>query len=209
MDVWGSFKASPDGGIPTLKVDRFEIPFPDLKVQVLKGKQKLVEISGQPATLFTADDGTAYVQLLGDATTGSSLIGVEGDEVQLECVSIPGEALGGYPALRVFGGMLAIDPKSGLHADLPITADKPAVVDIPFVGKTADIPTADIEKIELVYFTPDPRYLVKTPDAQPAYFQPVWRFTGHYSNGDRFEILVQALKDEYLLPEIEPGVQPG
>ena len=69
-------------------------------------------------------------------------------------------------------------------------------------------PTLTIEKVELVYYVPDPRASSPDPSA-PIYIQPVWRFYGHYSNGHRFEILVQALKEEYLLPELAPYTPPG
>jgi LysM repeat protein len=209
VDIWGTLDSSPDNGIPSVKVARFEIPFPDLKFQILQGKQKLSEISRTAATLFTAADGKTYVQLLSDGTTGSSLIGVEGDQVQIEALAIPGEALGGYPALRVFAGSLAIDPKTGQPMALALTANKPSVVEVPAINKTPTVPTAIIEKVELVHFTSDPRYAVPLPDAQPPYFQPVWSFYGHYSNGDEFDVLIQALRDEYLQPEIDPYLPGG
>jgi LysM repeat protein len=209
VDIWGSLEAPHDNGIPVIKVDRCEIPFPDLKVQVLAGTQKLTQISGQPATLFTSSDGITYVQLLADGTTGSSLVGKQGDQMQLEAVAVPGESVGGYPGLHVFAGSLADDPKTGQPLELTITADKPSVIEGPFIGKPATAPTATIEKVELVLFTSDPRYAVAVPGAQPPFFQPVWRFNGHYSNGDEFEILVQAVRGEYLLPELDPYLQGG
>ena len=209
VDVWGTMSVPPDGTIGSLQVERFEIPFPDLRVQVLQGKQKLVPLEGQPATLFITDDGTTYIQLLGDGTTGASLIGNEGDEVQLECISVPGETYAGYPALRLLGGMLAIDPKSGLHMTLPITRDQPTVLEMPDIGKQAPPETATIETVELEHFVSDPRYAVQQPGSRSLYLQPVWRFAGHYSNGDEFEVLIQAARDEFLLPELEPAVQPG
>ncbi len=208
VDIWGTLQDTANG-IQTVKVDRFEIPFPDLKVQVLRGKQKITQIDGQPATLFTTDDGVTYVQLLSGGTTDESLIGVEGDEVLLETVAIPGESLGGYPGLRVFSAALAINPKTGSAFELPIRADKPEVLPAsPGMGNL-EVRTATIEKVELVHFLSDPRYAVRLPDAQPPYFQPVWRFYGHYSDGDEFEILVQALRQEFLLPEVEPALLPG
>ncbi len=209
VDIWGTMTVALDGRIGKMHVDRFEIPFPDLNVEVLQGKQKVIELQGQPATLFITEDGTTYVQLLADASTGTSIIGSEGDEVLLECVSVPGEALGGYPALRVFGGMLAIDPKSGLHVTLPITADRPNVLESPGPQREPAPLSATIETVKLEHFVSDPRFAVAQPGAQPLYFQPVWRFSGHYSNGDSFEVLIQATREEFLLPELEPAVQPG
>ena len=54
-------------------------------------------------------------------------------------------------------------------------------------------------------------YEVITPDptAGPVYIQPAWRFQGHYWDGSEFEILIQALKDEFLLPEIDNVEPPG
>ncbi len=69
--------------------------------------------------------------------------------------------------------------------------------------------TATIESVELVYFTPDQRYAIPDPTAEPVYIQPAWRFQGHYWDGSEFEILVQALKDEFLLPEIDAIEPPG
>ncbi len=59
-----------------------------------------------------------------------------------------------------------------------------------------------------MYFTRDTRY--NPPVAgQVIYVQPMWLFTGHYSNGDELEILVQALQQQYLSPELEPVEPPG
>ena len=208
VDIWGSLEASHDNGIPFVKVDRFEIPFPDLKVTEFRGTQKLIGISGTAATLFTSDDGRTYVQLSPDGTLVSSLIGVEGDHVQLEALAIPDESMGGYPALRVFsagiceGGVCGGGGGSG-------AVNLPSVVEAPTAPENANALTATIEKVELVHFTNDLRYAVPSPNPQPPYFQPVWQFSGHYSNGDEFEILIQALRDEYLLPEINPYLQGG
>lgn len=52
-----------------------------------------------------------------------------------------------------------------------------------------------IDKIELVYYTPD--YM--DPEVEsPLYAQPAWRFAGHYADGTWFEFLVQALQPQYL-----------
>jgi hypothetical protein len=63
-----------------------------------------------------------------------------------------------------------------------------------------------IEQIELAYFTYNQRY-----DGVPyePVLQPVWRFYGHYEDGSEFEILIQALKPEFLLPEVDSPPLPG
>ena len=60
VDVWGSIDHFNQDGTPVVKVDRYEIPFPDLQFQVLKGTQKIVQLEDQPATLFTAEKGETY-----------------------------------------------------------------------------------------------------------------------------------------------------
>ena len=92
---------------------------------------------------------------------------------------------------------------------MTITADQPYVMDGALDPEEYIPPDATIEKVELVYHLSDPRYAPPAANASPQYIQPAWRFQGHYSNGDEFEILVQALKQEYLLPEIEGFTPPG
>jgi hypothetical protein len=71
-------------------------------------------------------------------------------------------------------------------------------------------PTMSIEKVELAYFTPDRRYYAASEQAdEPLYLQPVWIFSGHYSDGSEFQFIIQALKDEYLSPQIQPARAPG
>jgi hypothetical protein len=209
VDIWGQADRINENGVPVVKVERFEVPFPDLQFQLVRGTQKIVNLDGQPATLFAAENGTTYVQLFVDGTAGESLIGKEGDPVILEALAIPDETFGGYPGLRVFGGGPAADPITGDRFEMSITADKPMVIPEE-LSRTGSIPpTASIENVELVYFIPDQRYLVPDSASEPSYLQPIWRFSGHYSNGDEFEILVQALKDQFLLPEIQDMLPPG
>ncbi|HEY5271337.1 MAG TPA: hypothetical protein VII97_13455, partial [Anaerolineales bacterium] len=177
---------------------------------VLKGTQKSIQLEGQPATLFTTDAGKTYVQLTSGGTIDHSEIGHEGDPVLIQALVIPGESLGGYQVLVVFSAQMAISPKSGQPTELTITADQPYVMDKPQTTDTAVIipPTATVEKVELVYFVSDPRYTTDANAGYP-YLQPAWRFYGHYSNGDEFEVLIQTLRDEYLLPELAPYIPPG
>ena len=96
--------------------------------------------------------------------------------------------------------------------ELTVTADQPTITtEQPGEQPTGSLPTATmtIEKVELVYYISDPRYAVADPTADPAYIQPMWRFTGHYNDGSTFEFLVQALRDEFLSPEIQTIQGPG
>jgi hypothetical protein len=193
-----------------IKVDRYEVPFPDAHFQVLRGTQKIVQLEGQPATLFTTDAGMTYVQQMPTGTVDQSEEGHEGDQVLIQALVIPSESLVGYPAVLVFSAQIAINPKNGQPTELEMTADQPYVTDkpqatgIPFTKP----PTATVEKVELVYFVSNPRYTTD-PNTEYPYLQPAWRFYGHYSSGEEFEVLIQALTDEYLLPELAPSIPPG
>lgn len=197
-----------ENGSITLIVDRYEIPYPDLQFEIIRGEQTLTEINGQSIVLFTAEDGITYVQLqpMGDPETSTWNYA---KELYIEGYRIPGETYAGYPAIRSFGGGMAGQDGSTTS---DITADDPYIYDESLEGASAnaDILTATIESVKLVYYTPDPR--LSTLSGQPAqtqYIQPVWRFMGRYEDGSTFEILVQALTQEFLSPEPENGVPPG
>jgi hypothetical protein len=191
-----------------LKVERYEIPFPDLQFQILRGRQTPVTIDGQSATLFTTDDGATYVQFNPGGGVDGSTVGNLDDEVLIEALIVPDESFGGYPALRIFSAASAVNPKNGEAQELEISADQIYVVDEAVEGPLAQ-PTLIIERVELVYYMPEPRYQVDELGPDQRYIQPAWLFAGHYSDGTAFFVLVQALKQEFLLPEIAPYTQPG
>ena len=219
VNIWGTIDHFNQAGIPIIKVEKFEIPFPDLKFQVLKGTEKTINIQDQTALLFTSEDGKSYVQLAPncyDVIGPDSVVGTGkvGELLLLEALIVPDLTFGGYPAICVFSTSMAVNPKNGQPAELTITANQPYITNEPASQETYTPPTANIEKVELVYYVPDPRYLPPDPNSDqayfhPAYIEPAWRFYGHYSNGDEFEILIQALKDEFLLPELAPFTAPG
>jgi hypothetical protein len=62
-------------------------------------------------------------------------------------------------------------------------------------------PNIIIEKAELIHYVSDPSYYDETVEPTQLYLQPVWYFQGHNENGDEVNIYIQALKQEYLLPE--------
>jgi len=210
VDVWGSVDHFNQDGTAVVKVDRYAIPFPDLQFQILKGTQKIVQLEGQPATLFTTDAGLTYLQETPNGDIDQTELGHEGDPVLIEALVIPGESLAGYPAMRMFSGQMAVNPKNGQATELTITDDQVYVSKEPqAVGVTVvNPPTATVEKVELVYFGSNPQFTTGANTGYP-YLQPAWRFYGHFSNGDEFEVLIQALKDEYLLPEQAPYIPPG
>lgn len=104
---------------------------------------------------------------------------------------------------------LQINP-SGTPAVFP-SPTPPTIIETPIIEYDPAFtpPTATIETIDLAYHLRYPPYVLADPAAGIQYLQPVWRFYGHYSNGDEFEILIQALEEEFLLPELAPYTPPG
>jgi hypothetical protein len=212
VDIWGTVNVSHDTGLMLLNVDRFEIPFPDLQFQILKGMEKSVEIDGQTVLLFTDENGRNYVELAPncyDVIGAESVIGTgrENAPILLEALPVPDLTFGDYPAICVSSSMM-IDPNSSQPQELTVTADQPSVLPEQPSVEAGNAPTLTIEKVELVYFVVNQRYILNSPSG-PVYIQPAWRFYGHYSDGSAFEGLVQALDPLFLLPEIEEINGPG
>jgi LysM repeat protein len=206
--VWGMVDGQQSNGSPVLHVDRYEIPYPDLGFAILQGAETNQTVDGEPITLLTTEDGQSYVVLSPAGMPIGDTVPPNNEDFAVEALIIPGESYGGFPAIRIFSSAMAINPKTGQPVELSITADQPYVQE-PASTSEYTPPTATLQRVELVYFTTDPRYQPVDPNAGPVYIQPVWRFTGHYSSGEEFEILVQALKPEFLSPELEPGRSPG
>jgi hypothetical protein len=71
---------------------------------------------------------------------------------------------------------------------------------------SSDASTTTIESVDLVYLIPFYGYALPNHEF---YIQPMWRFSGHFSSGDEFEVFVQALQPEYLSPAIVTVEPPG
>ena len=213
VDVWGTISYDSSIGVASLNVERFEIPFPDLKFQIIKGVEASLQLEGQTVLLFTAEDGRQYVELapncydiIGAETVAGT--GRENEPILLEAFALPNETFGGYPVLCVSSSAPAINPENNQPMELTITADQPSILPESPSVEAGTMPTLTIEKVELVYYMPNQRYL-SAPSLGPVYLQPVWRFYGHYSDGSIFEALVQALDPIFLLPETEEPYSPG
>ena len=98
----------------------------------------------------------------------------------------------------------ALQPAFETTADQLDETNQPQATGTPVTSPT----TATVEKVELVYFVSDPRYTTD-PNAGDPYLQPAWQFYGHYSTGEEFEVIIQALQEDYLLPELAPYTPPG
>lgn len=200
INIW----ANPDhinaNGAVIVKVSRYEISYPDLKAQIIQGAETLGDVNGQTIALVTTEQGITYAELNVDGSPASYLFGDEG-QVQVKALLIPDETFGEYPAVRVIGSQSPVVDPSTIPEDSPFMSNEPDIL--------PEIATLTIEKVELVYYIPDPHFVTTELSPDQRYLQPAWLFRGHYSSGDEFEYLIQALKDEFLLPELAPYTAPG
>jgi hypothetical protein len=211
IDVWGTTGGFDKKTQQTiLQVERYEAPYPDLQFQLIGGEQRVETLDGQDVLLINADDGVTYIALLpygapfamAPIDMGKSPnpdpsapppVDMNTGRKNFEALIIPDETVLGYPGMRVFNS--APEEMDGAPYPLEITNDEPYA----YMGPPQST-YMTIEKIELAYFTYNQRY---GESQYEPFFQPVWRFYGHYEDGMEFEILVQALKPEFLLPELD------
>ncbi|HLO30057.1 MAG TPA: LysM peptidoglycan-binding domain-containing protein [Anaerolineales bacterium] len=196
--------------LPTLKMESYKIPFPDLHFEILKGTQKAGQLAGQTVVLFATQDGKSYVELMGSTNLPTNaFIGLQGDLIQQEVLIVPDETFGGMPIVRVYQSSIIDSGASPMQ----ITADQPHVIDDTQVPEIPIYtpPNLTLDRVELVYYVSNPYYQVNDPNysQRSPYIQPAWHFHGHYDSGEEYDVLVQALKQEFLLPEIVPGLGPG
>ena len=179
---------------------------------MLTGTQEIKEIEGQQIVFFNTG-GTSYVQLVpsGGGYPSNYMVPLEYmGEVNIEALQVPGETYAGYPALRVFNVGSAVDPNTGEPIELYRLTDHIEVLPDPYGNADQYIqPNVTIEKIELVYIFSNPSYPEDSPEAQERYIQPAWHFHGHDDHGSELDIFIQALKPEYLSPEIAPAAPVG
>ena len=203
IKLWGDLSVD-ETGRAFITVEKFEPIYPDLQFQVWTGTQETKEIDGEEAILFTTG-GTTYIQLRPDGGYPDYNYYPNDEEVVLEALQVPDETYAGYPAIRVFNMAPAFDAGTGKPIELPRTADVIEVMPDPYGNADAYIPpNTTIEKVELMYYATDPAYYDETLEPGEVYLQPVWYFQGHNENGDEVNIYIQALRQEYLLPQTEP-----
>ena len=92
--------------------------------------------------------------------------------------------------------------------NLPENILKPGTTIMIPVTAPENPPVAVIESITLGYFMRDPNSSRWNP-LEDAVLQPVWIFKGTYSDGNSFEIIIQALQETYLRPAIATFESPG
>lgn len=211
IKIWGSISYD-EMGTAFLTLERFESLYPDLQFEIVTGTQQSTEIDGTSVVLFTTD-GTTYVQMLPSGGSPAYTFDEHTTEVNLEILRVPGETYAGYPTVRVFNSGPAINNATGEPLQLPSVTGKLEAMPDPYGNSDAYVyPDVIIEHVELIYLTNNPAYRdSNNPDAPvgQGYIQPVWHFQGYYSDGSNLDILVQALKQEYLSPDITPYSGPG
>ena len=208
--LWGTFTVDKDGLI-SINVEKFENLYPDLQFQILNGTQESTEVNGEQLVLFTTG-GVTYVQMDSGGVNPDTNYFQDAGEVLVETLQVPDESYAGYPTLRVFNIGPSTNPATGEKIDLPRSAYSNEPLPDPYGNANEYIPPdMVIDKVELIYLVTAPRNPDGTPDISQTtnYLQPAWHFTGHYANGGVVDILVQALKPEYLSPDMSPSSPPG
>lgn len=201
LKLWGRVDRF-ENGAPVAVVERYEAIYPGLKVQAFLGTQSDVLVDGQPALLFTAEDGQTY--LMADSLNCGEMCrtGQAGDRVILEGIVYPDQTLNGYPVMRTYGSAVA-GPGENLSTYVVASA-QPYEMDAMLNADLAYTVSGSvtIDSIELAYMANSTNRC--TPGAvspEESFWlavQPVWVYTGHFEDGRRFEIQVQALPDQYL-----------
>jgi LysM repeat protein len=195
-----------------LVVDSYKIPYPDLHFQILKGTQKTEQLAGQNVVVFTTPDGKSYVEyaVTNNIPNTTSIIGQQGDLIEQEVLIIPDETFGGLPVAHIYQSSIVQEngPQMEPRANQIYTTNES---DLPGLSPDYVPPNLTIGQVELVYYVSNPYYQVNDPNysQRSPYIQPVWHFRGHYEDGGEFDVLIQALKQEFLLPELAPGLSPG
>jgi hypothetical protein len=208
VKIWGTVTAYTGFQTPIVTVERYEFPYPDVNFEYMFGTQEGSMLDGQPVLLFHAENGLTYVtqSITGMLMAPEMMMNSPEERVAVQGLVIPGKTVGGLPVIRT--DWFSVAPK-GEPFDTSITADRPMIsIERPGID-TSSPPTLTIDSVKLVYYTPDPRYGQGYPDAMTSYLQPVWLFTGRYNMGDFVFFYVQALQDQFLLPEPAPGIQGG
>ena len=199
VSVWGRYVVG--GDQPMIEVERYETAYPDQRVQAWLGTIEIATVEGQEVALFETREGERYILASSlrhpDLDWYRQAIGRH--QVLQEGVVRP-EAFGRYLVIEEISSRWGsdVDGMTGLEnyrqeAGASVQVVRPA--EPPLLGK------AFVEQVELIYYA-----LVTNiayaggPSSDPVLrvVQPVWRFAGHTEDGATFEVLVQAVRDEYL-----------
>ncbi len=197
--IWGSVDHL-DNGIVFINIDRYEPVYPGIQIQAWNGTEQIVSLEGQDVVLFTTSTGESYVVNSSlDWGAEGNVIGNLGDLIELEGYVKPDQQFGGYPILKDLAGSY---PGDGVvdSAQISIWDHSQDPGSNPGAVLQGNV---TIDTIELAYDAINldrcQASAAQDPNMAPwLYVQPMWIFNGHFENGRRLIVQVQALPDEYL-----------
>jgi hypothetical protein len=198
--IWGQVERL-ENHIMYIRVDRYEPVYPGETIQAWAGTEQLIDLDGQQVLLFTTESGQSYVlkSSLDYPPADANIIGRLGDLIEIEGYLMPDMQVGGYTILQDTAGSMQPDgvAESSLVSVWDHTQDPGSNPSISLQGHVT------IDKIELAYDATNlDRCLASAandPNMAPyLVVQPMWVFNGHFDDGRRFFLQVQALPDEYL-----------
>jgi hypothetical protein len=195
--VWGVY--SEDSG-PSIKVERIEQAYPGQKIQAWLGTAEVKTVAGRKVILFTAQDGAQFVYQYSIEVPEKSVMSSypPGKQIVVEGVLEGDRTFGGYPILRVM--MESLEPNRKDLNGYVINSKEIPVFTPPTAPGDLIKGQVNVDKVELVYYAADLSHGWPPPPAgDPARsVQPLWSFSGRLEDGRTFEVLVQAVADEYL-----------
>jgi hypothetical protein len=151
-------------------------------------------MEGKEVWVLHNSDGMEYV--LGSSIDNPGVDNgiAPGDPVVVEGIIIPDHTFAGYVVITDY----SVDPAPGMESLNDYQSISLSPVVIPEAGKAGSRRIATVTKIDLAYYTDNPRNLSQQPGMTALYVQPVWRFTGTFDDGAWFQLIVQALNPQYL-----------
>ncbi len=194
--VWGVISET-KGFVQKVNVERVEPVYPGITVQAWLGKFERVSLEGKDVLLFTNADGIQYVLNSSIENPGMDNGNAPGDPVVVEGYLLPEKTFGGYPVIFDY----AVNAAPGMQSLSEYRSMSLAPLIIPEPGKAGSRRIGTVTKIELAYYTDEPRYYNHEPGTPWPFVQPAWRFSGTYDDGTSFELIVQALNPLYLKPQ--------
>ena len=198
--IWGRVERL-ENGVVYITVDRFEPLYPGEQIQAWTGTEQIITLDEQSVVLFTTSAGESYVlkSSVDYPPADANIIGRLGDLIEIEGYTIPDQQIGGYLLLKDTAGSTQPDgiADSSLvyvwdHSQDP--SSNPGAV---LQGQIT------IDKVELAYDSINLDRCQASAAQDPnmsswLVVQPMWVYTGHFDDGRRFIVQVQALPDEYL-----------
>ncbi len=201
--VWGRYVT--DGDEPTIQVERYEKAYPDERIQAWLGKEEITTVQGRKVAIFQSREGQRYILALSlrdprslDYMRQPSDLPGGGQQMLIEGV-VRGETFGSYPVIEEISAHSDATVRAMTDLNSYQLEIRPQVIRSqrpPIPGK------AYIEHVDLIYYAianPMMGFSYKPmPDLSMRIVQPLWKFTGHTQDGASFEILVQAVSDQYV-----------